>query len=299
METKKCRICDEDKPLTEEYFHKREKGSNDGFRSECKECIKKRNRQYYIDNLEKRTEYQKQYYEQNKELCNQQSRQYRADHREELREKDRQYYAEHRDEILKQANQYHKEHRETILQRFKKWREEHAEEHRQNARDYYWNNREKCLQQKKTYQLENPEVRKRYYEEHKEQLKIWRKNWKQKNPDKIRTYTHRKRAKRKLLPATLTTKQWQIIKDYFNNKCCYCGKELPLEQEHFIPAAKSGGFTHNNIICACRSCNLSKTDHLFWDWYPKQKFYSRKREAAILKFLGYDKQGTQQPALMI
>lgn len=44
METKKCRICGEEKPLME--FH-RNKKANDGLRNECKECVRKQHKQYY------------------------------------------------------------------------------------------------------------------------------------------------------------------------------------------------------------------------------------------------------------
>jgi 5-methylcytosine-specific restriction endonuclease McrA len=102
----------------------------------------------------------------------------------------------------------------------------------------------------------------------------------------------KRRAKKLSLPYTLTSKQWQQIKEYFNNKCAYCGKELPLSKEHFIPLSKGGEYTINNIIPVCLSCNSSKQDKDFFKWYPAQSFYSKAREKRILKYLGYknDKQ---------
>ena len=58
-----------------------------------------------------------------------------------------------------------------------------------------------------------------------------------------------------------------------------------LHQEHFIPLSKGGGYTHNNIIPACRSCNSSKWNNNFFDWYPKQEFYSEEKENFILNFI--------------
>ena len=97
----------------------------------------------------------------------------------------------------------------------------------------------------------------------------------------------KRRAAKKQLSNSLTTKQWNKIKEHFDNKCAYCGKELPLAQEHFIPLSDGGEYTHNNIIPACKSCNSSKKNKSFFDWYPKYKRYSKKREKNILKFLGY------------
>lgn len=97
----------------------------------------------------------------------------------------------------------------------------------------------------------------------------------------------KRRARKLLLPDTLTLKQWKQVKECFNNKCAYCGTELPLTKEHFVPLNKGGEYTINNIIPVCLSCNSSKKDKDFFSWYPVQSFYSKTRERKILKYLGY------------
>jgi 5-methylcytosine-specific restriction endonuclease McrA len=113
------------------------------------------------------------------------------------------------------------------------------------------------------------------------------------NKDKIAIYRNKSRAIKKKLENNLTLKQWDFIKQHFNNCCAYCGEEKPLAQEHFIPLSKDREYTHNNIIPACKSCNSSKSDSDFYKWYLKQKYYSKKRKQKILEFLNY-KNGTQQ-----
>ena len=118
--------------------------------------------------------------------------------------------------------------------------------------------------------------------------------------DRCTIEKEKRRSLKNKLDATLTKNQWIVIKEIFNNNCAYCGKEKPLQQDHFIALSNSGEYTHNNIIPACKNCNASKNDTDFFKWYPNQENYSPKREKAILKFLGYDKQGTmQQPMLLI
>jgi len=112
-----------------------------------------------------------------------------------------------------------------------------------------------------------------------------------------RISNQKREAKKRELPRTLTVGQWESIKVVFENKCAYCGKEKPLEQDHFVPLNSRGEYTHNNIIPACRSCNSSKHDYDFFDWYPKRKSWSRERENKILKHLNYDKKRKQQLAL--
>jgi len=121
--------------------------------------------------------------------------------------------------------------------------------------------------------------------------------WNKENKEKRMISRQKRRSMKKQLPSTLTTEQWNYIKQYFNNRCCYCGKEKPLQQDHFIPVAKGGEYTHNNIVPACQTCNYSKHDKSFFDWYPKYKNYSKKREKQILNFLGYSGE-SQQLALM-
>lgn len=90
------------------------------------------------------------------------------------------------------------------------------------------------------------------------------------NREKTRESCNRRRALKKQLPSTLTTNEWQEILVKFNNSCAYCGvqqSELDhkLHQEHVVPLSKGGGYTKENIVPACRSCNLKKGAKLLND----------------------------------
>lgn len=73
--------------------------------------------------------------------------------------------------------------------------------------------------------------------------------------------------------------------------------EEQLHQEHFIPVSDKGEHTINNIIPACRSCNSSKGNKNFFEWYPDYKHYDKKRENFILEYLNYMDDDAQQLAL--
>ncbi len=67
------------------------------------------------------------------------------------------------------------------------------------------------------------------------------------------------RARKRGLPATLTLDEWEDILFLFDHRCAYCmGVDLKLEQDHFIPVSKGGGYTLDNIVPACRPCNATK-----------------------------------------
>lgn len=173
--------------------------------------------------------------------------------------------------------------------------------------DGYHPNCKICLNQhRKQYREKNKEyfvnVSKKYREDNGPAINARRRQLYKESEnkrDRCNMAKEKRRSLKSKLDATLTPNQWEIIKKAFGNQCAYCGKELPLQQEHFVALSKGGEYTHNNIIPACKICNCSKNATDFFEWYPRQSFYSKKREKAILKFLGYSKPGAQQPALMI
>src|SRR5690606_38223949 len=100
------------------------------------------------------------------------------------------------------------------------------------------------------------------------------------------------------LDSNLTQEQWEQCLESFNNSCAYCGtNDEVMCREHFIPVIKGGEFSKNNIIPCCVSCNSSKRDRDFFEWYPTKDFYSKQRENKILKYLNY-KYHTQQLSIL-
>jgi len=201
------------------------------------------------------------------------------------------------DEQKEAKKQYYQDNKEYILQHCKKYRDAHRSKDVEIKKSYI--KKPKKIRDESAKKEKKAEYNRQWSANHKEHKSDYNKQWLKNNHEKRKILDQKRRAKKKQLPASLTEEQWQFIKKYFNNSCCYCGKGLPLQQEHFIPLSKGGAYTHNNIIPACGSCNASKKNKDFFTWYPKYRHYSQKREKEILKFLGYDKQGVQQLALTI
>jgi len=67
------------------------------------------------------------------------------------------------------------------------------------------------------------------------------------------------------------------IREKWEHKCAYCGSEENLTLDHVIPQAKGGTDHLTNVVCACESCNRSKAHTDFYEWYPKQEFYTEER----------------------
>lgn len=76
---------------------------------------------------------------------------------------------------------------------------------------------------------------------------------------KALNHKRKRRNRKKGLPATLTEKEWSEILKRHDYSCAYCGKKTKkLQREHWIPLVKGGGYTSDNIVPACRSCNCKK-----------------------------------------
>ena len=95
----------------------------------------------------------------------------------------------------------------------------------------------------------------------------------------------RRRSFKNKAENNLTFEQWKFAIKYFGNRCAYCGEEKYLTQDHFIPLSKYGGYTANNIIPVCASCNSSKNNREFSEWYEKQNFKSKSIKEKVIKFV--------------
>lgn len=83
----------------------------------------------------------------------------------------------------------------------------------------------------------------------------------------------RREHRKQQLPSTFTLEEWERALEYFDHSCAYCGYPSDkLQQEHFIPLSKGGGYTKDNIVPACPECNLSKSDAMPQDWLPEDVY---------------------------
>jgi len=142
-----------------------------------------------------------------------------------------------------------------------------------------------------------------YYLNNKQRMKECQKKYRENNKEMVMVYqkiiAQKRRAEKNGLPNSYNRTEWVKTKKHFNNKCAYCGKEAKLTQDHFVPLSKGGEYTINNIVPACKSCNSSKNNRDFFEWYNGQPYYSKQRERKVLNYLNYNtKSKIQQLALI-
>lgn len=254
LEYKICKTCGELLPL--EVF-RADKRNKDGCGASCKECCKKYDKKYGNEKRNKE-EIKKYYHERYNE------------HKEEIKIYNKIYGIENKDKILK----------------FK-------EENKEKIRTCQKNSYKKYYHVRKGKYVEKSRI---YYQNNKEKFKAYNRAYFQTERGKMANML--KAQKRislgKGVISKYSKKEWIECKKYFNNKCAYCGEELPLAQDHFIALSKGGEYTRNNIVPSCRACNSSKHNKDYFSWYSARESYSRKREIKILKYLHYNNQKQQQ-----
>jgi hypothetical protein len=246
VELKRCTKCREYKPLTE-YI--KSKANKDGLYIYCNDCrIAK-----------KKLEYQK-----NKDKYNERSAKYFYDNHEQAKEQQKKYREQNKDSINARAKNY----REANKERIAEWQRGYRERNRETLKIY------------DTIRQSNPERKAKH------NISCQRYHATEKGNLTAQLSRERYRNRQAGASSTLTRTQWNACKDMFDNTCAYCGKSLKnLTQDHFIPLSKGGGYDANNIIPCCKSCNSSKQDKDFLEWYHKQPYYSEKRKYKINKYL--------------
>lgn len=265
MDVRICTKCGSEFPATTEYFGKQKNGKY-GLKSWCKTCDKEYHLQWQRNNPSKRRQYQKKQRAKNPEQYRAYARNDYVRHKEKRKAADKRYYLNNREQKLEYRKQYYEKHKEA----------------------YAAYNKQYQLENKEEISAKSTEWRKNNYTRYRESIREWLRN----NPDKKQIYWCRRETQKKNLAVKFTAKDWIMCKEVFNHCCAYCGKKSErLTQDHFIPLAADGSYTIDNIVPACRKCNSSKNDSNFFEWYPKQKIYSVKRFNAIIKYLGYSRDG--------
>lgn len=62
------------------------------------------------------------------------------------------------------------------------------------------------------------------------------------------------------MPPYTDRRDFPKVKDFFANRCCYCGEDTVLVQDHLIGVNKDSGGLHawRNVVPACGPCNARK-----------------------------------------
>jgi hypothetical protein len=287
---KVCRKCGLEKPTSEFYKYKTGK---DGLRAQCKDCIK----EYASSHPEQRRKNSRNFYHNNKERLLEMAKIYRSNHKESEKDRHHKWYVENKERINEDKSRRYRLKHNCQYTRGKYQGLERRT--RGTIYEQSWRVTRQAMSNAQGNELN---------ELKKEMSRISGRLYSHSPRGRVvkATASQRRRAKMKNALVCMDSSAWLDCINYFKDKegyirCAYCNKILEnATQDHFIAMSKGGEYTKNNIVPACKSCNSSKNDLDFFEWYPIQKFYSKQREYKILKYLNYDpKTKYQQLALSI
>jgi 5-methylcytosine-specific restriction endonuclease McrA len=164
------------------------------------------------------------------------------------------------------------------------------------AASYREANREKILEYKAAYRKANRGRQREYMlvwrAANKDKIREWRTSYLEANREKIREQKasyyaankdqfirrkHNRRALEKNVASdpTVCKTKLHILS---GGRCNACGVMTDLEGpdspvkahlDHIVPLSHTGTHTWDNVQILCRSCNLSKSDKVQWDFEPK------------------------------
>jgi len=133
---KVCVKCNKTFPLTEKFFGRRP-DSPDGFRNDCKSCIKKRRDEWHRKNREDQISKMKKYWRENREVMCLRKAEYNQANRDIMVKKSHKYYEANRAKVLSQMRDHRSKNKDEINQKRRDRFPKYAERHRQ----YRINNR--------------------------------------------------------------------------------------------------------------------------------------------------------------
>ncbi|MDJ1154491.1 HNH endonuclease [Macrococcus caseolyticus] len=105
-----------------------------------------------------------------------------------------------------------------------------------------------------------------FYEQHSykgvrkkgESKQVYHRRYCANNPENISHLKARRYARERGAEGSHTKKEWDELKEKFENKCAFCKGEKKLTKDHIIPLSKGGTDYIYNIQPLCRNCNSQK-----------------------------------------
>jgi len=246
-EYKLCPSCGQTFPATTEFFPPFKRNTSTGLYTYCRECSRKRDREY-----------------KNK-------------HREEIRVRDREAKRANPDKAHAIFKRWYDKNRKS--QRVPQT----AEEKRENKQLWRKRNPEKVKEQKrKSWHKHSKQINARNRNKwlaNRAEINARNRRKYAEDPTKRLQYSHRRRAQRRGLPHTFNDKEARAALEYWHWKCAYCGisllqlsmfDDIQTHFDHYIaltdPRPDNPGTVATNMLPTCRSCNDSKNKYNATKW---------------------------------
>jgi hypothetical protein len=167
--------------------------------------------------------------------------------------------------------------RDCELARQQKYREDNQGKIRLMNQKYYLENQDVIREKQRLFHQENPHFAKergrRWKIKNRDMLRERARIQRKENPEKSRMIVHRRLARKRCLPDTLTAEQANEIFLHFGG-CALTGED-DIHWDHVIPLITGhGGTSYGNMVPLRSDLNLSKNDSNIFVWFEanRQRF---------------------------
>ena len=188
----------------------------------------------------------------------------------DLSAKSKDGYASTCKECKLKKHEYYEKNKEEILQKSSEYRETHKEQKAARDKQYAQENKEKIQQYQKEYReghkLSNAEYQKQYRIKNKDKLDEYKKS------PHVRYTVYQRNAKNK--DRNFDLSEYDFIK-MTSQPCIYCGGYSDTYNGEWFNGIdridSSLGYSYNNCVTCCATCNRMKMDLDVDDWIGKMK----------------------------
>jgi hypothetical protein len=171
---------------------------------------------------------------------------------------------ERRQKRMEHDKEYDSQQKAAARVRREAWKAKNPDKHRESTK-------QSVLKWNKEHPEKAAEYQRSWSKKNADKLRDCKRRWVKNNLEKVANWRKQQTNRRRKLPHTLTLADWKAALEYFDHKCAYCRTPLTkAHREHFVPAASGGGYTRDNIIPACASCNFKKYNKNPIDWLASQ-----------------------------
>jgi len=206
--------------------------------------------------------------------CKACKREHRQENAEQNREYNRKYYRENSEQLREYAREY---------------QQAHAGKRHEYNREYWQQNAERLSEQKREYYQRNIERIRKYRQDNADRIREQARRYRQTPGGKAANTatSQRRRARKRSLPNTFSSADWQHAVEYFGGCCAICGRPPglwhTLAADHWIPISRGGPTAPDNIVPTCHGvngCNNVRRNKLPAEWLI-EKFGTRKGRAIL------------------
>lgn len=140
--------------------------------------------------------------------------------------------------------------------------------HRVEARrKYQEEHKEEISEYKKQWSAENEgsvnASKRKHYERNRDEIIARSKEWAENNPEKVSqakaNNSRKRRAAKHASPGGFTVEEFRALCEAYGNRCLACGDaEAALQADHIVPLTRGGTDDIGNIQPLCGTCNRKK-----------------------------------------